>query len=466
MSGVNFNSYSFNANAQPSFRSNEQGGLNIVTKPIDKVENIVNNTVDTFVPETQDEEKKKTHKTAIRVGSTVLVLSAIVALLNPKFSSKMVEKLKTKSVKAGNKAKVDDTLMGTWNKLKEKLFNGLTNTIQVLNNFNSVKDELFQKLCNKTSLTKKAHQSITKGFDKISRQTVYGKYKNVSKQMDTLDEIIKHYKDRLSPEEKIILEEKLAQINKLQEYFKSSEVQARLNNQEKLMQNLEKDVSEKIKQAKNTIWESVKGKKPDNAMKLKDTYTFWAEDSLMAQRNKIEADGEQVINALVGDGKTQKGAYRDIIELLHLNPQEKNALEESIKQAEAKLRTANKTECVEYFDKKRDLMLGSAPTDVLTALASLTASGIAIGVADSKEDRISRFISGALPVFAGLGVSTALTAMLFSGGKGMALGTGSGMVLSALGSAASHKLFPKEKSNELIAKNKIVQDTEGGVKNA
>jgi hypothetical protein len=186
----------------------------------------------------------------------------------------------------------------------------------------------------------------------------------------------------------------------------------------------------------------------------------------MAQRNKIEADGEQVINALVGDGKTQKGAYRDIIELLHLNPQEKNALEESIKQAEAKLRTANKTECVEYFDKKRDLMLGSAPTDVLTALASLTASGIAIGVADSKEDRISRFISGALPVFAGLGVSTALTAMLFSGGKGMALGTGSGMVLSALGSAASHKLFPKEKSNELIAKNKIVQDTEGGVKNA
>ena len=108
-------------------------------------------------------------------------------------------------------------------------------------------------------------------------------------------------------------------------------------------------------------------------------------------------------------------------------------------------------------------MLGSAPTDVLTALASLTASGIAIGVADTKEDRLSRLISGALPVFAGLGVSTALTAMLFSGGKGMALGTGSGMVLSALGSGVSHKLFPKNKGDVFVAENK--QDN-SEVKNA
>ena len=45
---------------------------------------------------TQDEEKKKSHKTMIRVGSTVLVLSAIVTLLNPKFSSNLIQKLKTK----------------------------------------------------------------------------------------------------------------------------------------------------------------------------------------------------------------------------------------------------------------------------------------------------------------------------------------------------------------------------------
>lgn len=466
MSGVNYNLYSLNTARRIPFKANEQGGLDIVTKPIDKVENIVNNTVDTFVPESKSEEKKNSHKTAIRVGSTVLVLSAIVALLNPKFSSALVNKLKTKSTKAGNKAKVDNSIMGKWNKAKQKFLTGLTNTIQVLNNANSVKDELFQKLFAKTSFTKKIHQGITKGFDKISRQTVYGKYKNVSKQMDTLDDIIKHYKDRLSAEDKIIFDKKLAEIDKLQEYFSSSATQTRLNNQEAVMQNLEKEVMQKIKLAKDTIWQRMKGKKLENGMKFKDAYNFWAEDALMAERNKLEEKGTNVINSLVGDGKTQKGAYREIIELLHLNEQEKNAFEESVKQAENLLRKANKTECVEYFDKKRDLVLGSAPTDVLTALASLTASGIAIGVADTKEDRISRFISGALPIFAGLGVSTALTAMLFSGGKGMALGTGSGMVLSAMGSAASHRLFPKDKSDVFIAENKAGKKTEGEVKNA
>ena len=465
MSGVNYNSYNHTTFAHVPFKAGEQGGLNIVKKPIDKVENIVNNTVDTFVPESQDEEKKKSHKTAIRVGSTILVLSAFVALLNPKFSSSLVNKLKTKSTKAANKAKVDSSFWGKWNKIKEKFLNGLTNTIQVLNNGNSVKDELFKKLCNKTLLTKSIHQKITKGFDKISRQTVYSKYKNVSNQMNTLDDIMQQYKGRLSAEDQIIFEQKLKEIDKLQEYFGSSKIKERLKKQEDLMQNLEKDVTEKIVQAKDTIVGRIKGKKIDNEMKLKDTCTFWAEDSIMFERNSIEEQGTNIINSLVGDGKTKKGAYQEIIELLapHLNKEEKQAFEESIKQAEKLLRKANKTECIEYFDKKRDLVLGSAPTDVVTALASLIASGIAIGVADSKEDRMSRMISGALPVFAGLGVSTALTAMLFSGGKGMALGTGSGMVLSALGSAASHKLFPKNNQETLMAENK---QTGGVIENA
>ena len=129
------------------------------------------------------------------------------------------------------------------------------------------------------------------------------------------------------------------------------------------------------------------------------------------------------------------------------------------------LRKANTTECVEYFDKKRDLMLGSAPTDILTALGSLIASGIAISVADTKEDRISRFISGALPVIAGFGVSTALTALLFSGGKGMAIGAASSMGLSILGSSTSHRLFPKNKDDLLTAENKNKKFEKGEVKN-
>ena len=451
MSGVNYNPNNFRTYTPVSFKANEQGGLDIVTKPIDKVETIVNNTVDTFVPESQNEEKKKSHKNAIRVGSTVLVLSAIVALLNPKFSSSLVNKLKTKSTNAANKAKVDNSFWGKWNKAKEKVFNGLTNLIQILNNANSFKDEMFQKLCNKTSFTKKIHQSITKGFDKISRQTVFWKHNSVTKQMNTLDNIINHYRNRLSETDKMIFDSKLEEINKLQEYFSVEQTAGRLKNQEELMQNLEKDVTDKMIQFKNGF----KWKGGKNLEHSKDACNFWAEEILMPHRNKLEEEGLNVINSLVGDGKTTKGAYRELIELIpNLTQEEKAAFETNIKQAEKILRKANKVECVEYFDKKRDLVLGSAPTDVLTALAGLTASGIAIGVADTKQDRISRAITGAFPVIAGLGVSTALTALLFSGGKGMVLGAASSMVLSAIGSTINRIIYPNNKNDVYLAENK------------
>ena len=179
MSGVNNNLNNNITYNRLSFKARETGGLEIVTKPIDKVESIVNNTVDTFVPASEDEEKKKSRKTAIRAGSTVLVLSAVVALFNPKFSSSLVNKLKTKSTKAGNKAKVDNSIIGLWNKAKSKVFNGVSNSFQVLNNVNSMKDELFQKLCNKTPFTKDIHRGITKVFDKLQTfQQLFQKNEN------------------------------------------------------------------------------------------------------------------------------------------------------------------------------------------------------------------------------------------------------------------------------------------------
>lgn len=451
--GYNFNR-SYGYDSQIPFRTGEPSKIPILTKPIDKVESIAN-SVDEFVSTTNDEEKKKSHKKMIRVGSIVLVLSAIGLILNPKFSSSLVNKLKTKSTKAANNAKVDDSIWGKWNKIKEKFLTGLTNTIQVLNNINSTKDELFQKLCNKTSITKQMHSGITNVFDKISKNTVLFKYGKVKKKSDKLYEIINHYKDRLSDSERKILEDKLKEIDKRQEYFSESKTKGRLLKQEKCMSNLE-----------NEVWTKIKGYFDKDLLKgkhVKDVYKFWAEDALMPQRTQLEAEGKQVVDSLTGDGKTQKGAYREIIDLLgaKLTQEEKSALEDTVNKTDKLLRSANKSECIEYFDKKRDFMLGSAPTDVATAVLSLIASAVAIGTADSKEDKISRTITGALPVIAGLGVSTALTAMLFSGGKGMALGTGSGMLLSAMGSMANRAIFPKDKSTDpAFAKKSQKQDAE------
>ena len=434
-----------------TFRADEPPKASIFTKPIDKVEQIAN-TVDDLVSVNQDEEKKKSHKKIIRVGSIVFVLSIFGLMLNPKISSSLVNKLKTKSKKAANNAKVDDSLWGKWNKVKEKLLQGLTNSIQVLNNLNSFKDEGFQKLCSKTPVSKKMHGGITQAFDKISKHTVYQKYDKAYKKMNKLDEIMHHYKNRLSVSDQKLLEEKLREIDRMQEFFGKDKITARLTEQEKAMKNLERDVWEKMKSFKDGFFDSTKSK----TKHTKDVYTFWAEDILMPERNRVEQEGKHAVDALVGDGKTKKGAYNEVIDLLsrHLQADEKSAFEDTVKKTEKLLRSANKSECIEYFDKKRDLMLGSAPTDVVTALGSLAACAVAIGVADSKEDRISRAITGAFPVIAGLGVSTALTAMLFSGGKGMALGTGFSMLLSALGNGINRVIYPREKSPDLYyAKN-------------
>ena len=446
-----------------SFRGEEQSKIPIITKPIDKVESIVNNTVDTFVPEPESEEKKKSHKTMIRVGSTVLVLSAFVALLNPKISSTLVNKLKAKSTNAGNKAKVDNSFWGTWNKVKEKFFKGMTHSFQVVSNMNSFKDEIFQKICSKTKVTDKTHKWITKGFDRVSRHTVFSKYNNVTKRMNTLDDIMNHYKDRLTSSERIALEDKLREIDNIQRHFSEGETAKRLKHQEELMSNLEKEVYGKIKSAASTVAGKIRGKSSPDDMKLKDVYSsFWAESALKEQKEGIEAEGKLIVDSLVGDGQTKKGAYREVLDILspHLKEEEKHAFEDSIRKVEKQLRKANKSECVEYFDKKRDLMLGSAPTDIVTALLGLTASGFAIGMADNKEDRISRAITRAFPVVAGLGVSTALTALLFSGPKGIALGAASSMILSAIGSSVNHVLFPKSKHESNIAENETQKESE------
>ena len=80
-------------------------------------------------------------------------------------------------------------------------------------------------------------------------------------------------------------------------------------------------------------------------------------------------------------------------------------------------------------------------------------SGIAIGTADSKEDRLSRLVTVALPAIAGFGVSIGMTTLLYSGVKGMLIGFGSGTILSKIGSAIDRNFIHNKKSNEKEIKN-------------
>ena len=437
-------------------RTNFRGGnisAPILAKPIEKVDKVISGTVDTFVKTEENEEEKKSNKTAITVGSSVLVLTGLVALLNPKFSSKLINKLKTMSSKAN--AKIESN---QGNFVKSKFYKAMSefgenvgNFLQFVNTANACKDIGFKKFCTEMKGVKqimsKPHKTITNWFDKVSKHTVTMKYGKVNKRLNSLENLISHYKDKLPAEEQKVLAEKLAELKKDAEFFSKEKTIERLINQEKVMSNLEKDFISRLK----TYTNGLKDKSTNKKDLIKKNMSYWAEDILMPARNKIEKEGIEAVNKLAGDGKSQKGSLHEIIDILnpHITQGEKLVLEDNVNTLSKKLRKANHSECVDYFDKKRDLTLGGAPTDILTAIFGLGASGIAIGVADTKEEKISRALTGGFPIIAGLGASMAFTAMLFSGVQGMLLGALTSAGLSKIGSIADKIINPKVENKEV-----------------
>ena len=132
------------------------------------------------------------------------------------------------------------------------------------------------------------------------------------KKLDELNDLIKLYKDKLPVSEQKKLETKLNEIKSASEYFGKKQTASRLDNQEKVMSNLEKDFYAKTKTYFGDMWHG-KGKRKETFQK---NMTFWAEDMLMPERNKLEQNGIKVVDKIMGDGKAQKGTYHEIMEIL------------------------------------------------------------------------------------------------------------------------------------------------------
>ena len=108
-------------------------------------------------------------------------------------------------------------------------------------------------------------------------------------------------------------------------------------------------------------------------------------------------------------------------------------------------------EDVEFFDKVRDLRLGSAPTDILTIVLSFITLSLGLGHAKDKDKRISITLKSGIPVVGGIATAMYSAAKLVSGGKSLALGFLSGIVLNQLGVIADN--MRKKHKNEKKIKN-------------
>ena len=474
--------YGQNPYYHTSFKQGDDSSTTpILAKPIEKVQNAITKTADVFIKKSEEGEEKKSHKTAIWVGSSVLVVSGIAALLNPKFSGKFINKIKNWAQvrKANAEKNKGDKVKSKFNQWLSDASHKLIDIFQFTNSMNAAKDVGFKWICmgekfknvkndslrnvlqkcdqGMRFVMSKVHSSITNIFDSVSKRTVHANYNSVDKRMRTLDNIIAGYKDKLTLSEKAALETKMREIQSARSYFSNKNVDARLTRQEQIMSNLEHDFIGKWNEfRKGFKWfkapGTLKEKYHHNINNIKNNMSYWAEDMLMPQRNKLEQEGMSAVDVIMGDGKNVRGKYNEILDILspHLKQDEKAFLEKTIGKTNKGLRKANHSECVEYFDKKRDLMLGGAPTDIISGLVPVGLSGIAIGTADNKDDRLSRAITAGFPAVAGVGASFALTAMLFSGVQGLVYGGLVGAGLSLLGSTVD-KAITKAKQKEVVS---------------
>ena len=404
-----------------------------------------------------DEAKDKKHnKRALTVGGVVAGVMLMVMLFNPRYSSTLAKKLQNSQAnitKKLNEAKNSDFVQKVY-AFRLKAEQTISDCINFFNNFNPYKDTIFKRFCTKEKeftwiknfrtrnkvkntnkkvlkFTTKIYNGITNIFDSISKFTVKQSYKKSLAKLDKLEAFLRNNLNKLSDAEKREAEAKLAEIADIRKHFTNENIMDRINVQENCMANIERDFISKFDRYKSDLtnrWI----RKGDYF--VKNLY-YWPEEILRPSRDKVEREGLDVVEKLIGDGKEKKGLYNDIVDTVskYLSSEEKNALNGIYNKADKSLRISNHNECVEYFDKKRDLVLGSAPTDIVTATVSLAGAGIAIASADDKKKRVSRLVTGVIPALAGVGVSLAMAAALVSGGKGLVIGAAASLVLNRIG---------------------------------
>ncbi len=175
-------------------------------------------------------------------------------------------------------------------------------------------------------------------------------------------------------------------------------------------------------------------------------------EAVIENQKKLRNSYIKSINDLIGDkrnGELQEmlAIYEKIApyDLVHIKPQVTKAVHSFDKSLNL--------ETIEFFDKVRDLELGSAPTDILSILAS--GGMIAYGLTKAKDhdERMSVTLKAGIPIVGAIATSLYGTAKLISGGKAMLFGLISGAILNQAGGIADNlrKKYSKNPTNSQVA---------------
>lgn len=171
-----------------------------------------------------------------------------------------------------------------------------------------------------------------------------------------------------------------------------------------------------------------------NLRQLGDNFTE------MSSKYNYNSDAAKAISKYVSEveniiSKSSKGELQEILTLYKgiLPRSEYLKLKAKVNSAIKSLDKSIDIETVQYFDKARDLKLGSAPTDVLSILGAVGAVGYYLNKAESKDDKYSVSLRYGIPAIGAIATSLYCTARLVSGGKAMLFGLLSGWAMNKAG---------------------------------
>ncbi len=171
-----------------------------------------------------------------------------------------------------------------------------------------------------------------------------------------------------------------------------------------------------------------------NLNKLKNVFADNADNF------KYEQDAVKAITTYVSEveniiSKSSKGELQEILSAYKglLPRDEYLKLKSHVNSAVKSLDKSIDIETVQYFDKARDLKLGSAPTDVLSIIFTAGAVGYYLNKAESKDDKYSVSLKYGIPAIGAIATSLYSTARLVAGGKALVFGLISGWIMNKLG---------------------------------
>lgn len=166
-----------------------------------------------------------------------------------------------------------------------------------------------------------------------------------------------------------------------------------------------------------------------NASVVKGAETYKYDDKIVSAVGHHTRIMKEIISS------QKRGTLDEMLEIYEKLLPEKEfiRLKRHVKETVKALDNSINKESVEYFDKRRDLKLGSAPTDILTILVGFGSLGIGLASTSDRDTQASVALKYGIPAIGGMLTSMVVTSMLVSGLKSHLVGFVSSLILNRAG---------------------------------